>query len=329
MPRRLRPPALPHLDRSLLGHPQGRHRLALALLLFCAPVAAQEAQFTASTRLALIEASAHAADGKPLASLTPEDFLITENDVSLTPSQIARDELPLDLVLVIDTSGSMFSNISRIAGGAHAALSALRPGDRIALLSFNHRSRWRHPLSADFSSVEAALNALVRKKNFGGGTTLNTPIHRAAQQLRSAASPARRRAILILTDGVGEKGTRSNTVLKQLWEADTTLNAILMRPSRTLRGIQIANRILKPYSVVLDASVEDLAQKTSGEVMRFDDSPRILAEMLTRIRSRYTLYYPPPDSPAKERKVSATLSPSGKARFPGATAHGRRQYLVP
>jgi VWFA-related protein len=317
------------LDRPVLGHPQGRHRLALALLIACWPTAGQDATFSASTRLALIEARAHSADGKPLRNLSAEDFLITENDVSLMPSQIARDELPLDLVLVVDTSGSMFSNIARIAGGAHAALSALKPGDRVALLSFSHRSRWRHSLSEDLVSVESAINQLAQKKNFGGATVLNTPIHQAAQELQRAATPSRRRAILILTDGVGDKGTRSNTVLKELWEGDTTLNVILMRPSGVVRGIHLANRILKPYSFALDASVEDLANKTSGEVMRFEDSSQIFADMLSRIRSRYTLYYRPPDSAAKQRKVYATLSPTGKARFPGATALGRRQYLVP
>lgn len=317
------------MDRSLLRYSEGSHRLALTLLVACLLASGQETTFTASTRLARVEVRTHSADGRPLTTLNVEDFLVSENDVSFAPSQIARDELPLDLVLIIDTSGSMFSNIAKIASGAHAALSALKPGDRVALMSFNSRPRWRLALTSDLSAVESAINHLVHKKNFGGGTVVNTPIHQAAQELRQNSSPARRRAILVLTDGQGQKGTRSNTVLKELWETDATLNAILLKPSRVARSINITNRIIAPYSTVLEASVEDLATKTAGEVMRIEDASTVFAEILTRIRSRYTLYYRPPDSPAKERKVFVTLSPAGKTRYPDARVQGRRQYLIP
>lgn len=277
-------------------------------------------------KLARIEVRAIDKLGKPLQGLTPEDLEVSENESKQRIRSLVRDELPLDLFLIVDVSGSMHGNIARIAQTAKQALAALKSQDRVALMSFNMKNKIRLGLSSDLAVVEDKIMELAQKKNFGGGTVINTPIYDAARILRADSHKERRRAILILTDGQGNKGTRSARVLNELWEGDITLNALIMNPSKLARGLGIYRRVTAPYSIAIDASVSDLANKSSGELMSINDSDAPLVEILERIRSRYTLYYDPLEGQTKERKVVATFSASGKEKYPGAKAIGRRQY---
>lgn len=280
-------------------------------------------------KLARIEVRAIDKLGKPLQGLTAEDLEVTENESKLRIRSLVRDELPLDLFLIVDVSGSMHGNVARIAQTAKQALAALKPQDRVALMSFNMKNKIRLSLSSDLAVVEDRIMELAQKKNFGGGTVINTPIYDAARILRADSPKERRRAILILTDGQGNKGTRSAKVLNELWEGDITLNALILNPSKLARGLGIYRRVTAPYSIAIDASVSDLASKSSGELMSINDSDAPLVEILERIRSRYTLYYDPLEGQTKERKVVATFSASGKEKYPGAKAIGRRQYSAP
>lgn len=280
-------------------------------------------------KLARVEVRAIDKLGKPLQGLTPEDLEVSENESKQRIRSLVRDELPLDLFLIVDVSGSMHGNISRIAQTAKQALAALKAQDRVALMSFNMKNKIRLGLSSDLAVVEDKIMELAQKKNFGGGTVINTPIYDAARILRADSPKERRRAILILTDGQGNKGTRSTRVLNELWEGDITLNALILNPSKLARGLGIYRRVTAPYSIAIDASVSDLANKSSGELMSINDSAAPLVEILERIRSRYTLYYDPLEGQTKERKVLATFSASGKEKYPGAKAIGRRQYSAP
>jgi VWFA-related protein len=289
----------------------------------------QTADFSTETKLVRIEVRAVDTQLKPIRNLTLADFSITENDQPRKPIAASQDELPLDLFLIVDVSGSMHGNVARVAQHAHQALTALKPKDRVALMSFNLKQKLRLNLTASLQEIEAAINELSSKKNFGGGTVINTPIYEAAKLLQEQSPKTNRRAILILTDGQGTKGTRSSKVLNELWEGDITLNALILPPSRLARGLNIFNKVAAPYSFALDASISDLVNKTSGELMYMDDAAQPLVEILERIRSRYTLYYPPLEASDKERKVLVTFSPEGQQKNPGAKAIGRRQYSVP
>ncbi len=285
--------------------------------------------FSTTVKLARIEVRAMDQLGKPLLNLLADDLEVSENEAKQTIRSLERDDVPLDLFLIVDVSGSMHTNISRIVQTASQALKALKPKDRVALMSFNLKNKVRLGLSSDFAEVEAQIQELAQKKNFGGGTVINTPIYDAAKMLRADSAKERRRAILMLTDGQGQKGTRSAKVLHELWEGDITMNALILNPSKLARGLGIYHKVVAPYASAIDASVSDLVNKSSGELMSINASPAPLVEILERIRSRYTLYYDAPEGQAKIRKVVATLSALGKEKYPGAQAIGRRQYSAP
>jgi len=53
------------------------------------------------------------------------------------------------------------------------------------------------------------------------------------------------------------------------------------------------------------------------------------AEMMRRIRSRYSLYYPMPEGkPGSWRSIRAELTHDAQERFPGARVFARRGYRL-
>jgi Mg-chelatase subunit ChlD len=313
------------VDRAGVGGVEGCGRLAIAFLL-CGALWGQK--FEATTTLARVEVRAVDSSLKPLLGLEAGDVEVRENNVVRPVRSVSRDELPLDLFLIVDVSSSMHRHIAAVAKQAHQALGALKPGDRVALMSFNSKSQMWMELNEKPAEIEAAIGELVQKKNFRGGTVINTPIYEAAKKLRVESPKANRRAILILTDGNGFKGTRSSKVLEEMWEGDVTLNALVMPQSKILKGIAIYQRAGAPYLAAIEASVSDLVKKTSGELMEMKETNQALVEILGRIRSRYTVYYDPLGAEVKDRKVMVGLSEAGKARHAKASVVGRRQYSV-
>lgn len=295
--------------------------MLLLLLLLGVPM---RAQFSTTTTIVRVEARAVDAKGLPVEGLTKAHFRVTDNEVEQEVERVAKDELPLDLALVIDVSGSMKPHVGKIAATARKALDHLRQGDRVMVMTFNASNRVVLALT---DNLDAAVECLadVAQGRFGGGTTINTPIRDAAILLRRESAPDRRRAVLILTDGIGMKGTRSARTIEELWEADATLNALMVKGSGLARGLHTYRRATSPVALLTDASVPDIATKSGGETMQFQESRDPLGDLLLRIRSRYTVYYRPSAEKAKEHKVFVTLSEEGKRAFPAAKVSGRRQ----
>ncbi len=266
---------------------------------------------------------------RPIEGLGVTDFAVTENGDPQVVEAVSQIDLPLDLVLVVDVSGSMEKSVAAVAQSAHDALAAMRPGDRVAVMTFNRRQKWRLKLNGDRQAAEAALGEVADPEEFGGGTILNTPVLQAAKYLQKESAPERRRAILMITDGHGMRGETTKRVLRELWESDTTVNCLMVQTMRGYRRRYGARRNRAAFLYSTNGDVQELAEKTGGEVLYFNDSTQPFTEMLTRVRSRYTVFYRPDETDKKKRKVLVGLSDAGRTRHPEATVVGRREYSIP
>lgn len=76
-----------------------------------------------------------------VAGLNQTDFAVYEDGVRQELSFFAASELPIDLILLIDHSGSMADKISIAREAALGFLRTMRPVDRAAIVAFNERSR--------------------------------------------------------------------------------------------------------------------------------------------------------------------------------------------
>ena len=134
------------------------------------------------------------------AKLTPEDFVVFEDGVRQKISNFSTTEVPFNLALLLDTSGSTRDELSLMQQAAQRFLNELRPHDRVAILQFNQQVELIKDLTADRGKLEKALNQLTG----GSGTTFYDAMQLAVDEVLRKATG--RKAIIALTDGVDSYG---------------------------------------------------------------------------------------------------------------------------
>ena len=76
-------------------------------------------------------------EGKNLVKdLTKDDFAITDEGQPQSIVSFSHGDEPVNLILLLDISGSMQKYIDEISMEARESLEHLRPGDRVAIMVF-------------------------------------------------------------------------------------------------------------------------------------------------------------------------------------------------
>lgn len=107
---------------------------------------------------------------------------------------------PVVVGLVVDTSGSLTpDDLDKARSVADGVLGALPPGSEVAVFGFDDQSRLVLPRTSDVSRVREALGQLARGGRY---TALYDALWDVSRHLHE--SPARRAAIVLITDGKDE-----------------------------------------------------------------------------------------------------------------------------
>jgi len=149
-------------------------------------------------------------NGRPLSGLSPENFTLLEDGKPQRITNFATTETPFEIALLLDTSGSTREELGLIRDAANAFISALRPGDRVAIVAFNNTPRNGSLMATvEVASPLADDRQALRRAIAGLGTSNGTPFYDALgriadQVFREPPRPevSGRRAIVALTDGV-------------------------------------------------------------------------------------------------------------------------------
>jgi VWFA-related protein len=139
------------------------------------------------------------ATGLPIDNLKPESFSVSEDEQpvkGITVKAIDNSDQPINVVLAIDTSGSMAGKpISDTQQAAKSFIGALSPTDQVGLVTFAAKASEAAGLSNDKAPAASAIDQLKA----GGGTAMFDAIVTSVGALKSL--PAGRKAIVLLTDG--------------------------------------------------------------------------------------------------------------------------------
>jgi len=167
-------------------------------------------------------------NGRVISGLTKDDFRVYDDGRPQKIVYFGQEKEPLDLVLLLDVSGSMYRHLEQLAATALASLKQLFAGDRVAVMLFARRSTVREPLTEDFRAVEEELRDAVRTNSLGSGTAINSGIVDAAQYLQQQP-PRGRRAVLIVTDNLSlNYRVPDEDVIRQLYAPDAGLNGLVI-----------------------------------------------------------------------------------------------------
>jgi von Willebrand factor type A domain len=137
-------------------------RAAAALFAVVLSTAAQARQlsFTAGVDAVQVDVAV-TRGGRPVANLTAENFAVTDNGASQATTLAMRSDLPLRVVMTLDTSESVQGRrLQRLIAASGALNDRLRPGDEVSVVTFSRLAQLRVAMAAPGPHVRTALNGL-------------------------------------------------------------------------------------------------------------------------------------------------------------------------
>lgn len=242
------------------------------LLLTGQPGAGLSAQFRTNTLAVRVDVLV--TDGrKPVAGLTAPDFNLRDNAVPQSIELVDPSEVPLNVVLALDTSGSTDgARQTQLVAASEALLDGLTPRDRAALTTFSHAVTPRLKLTADLASVRTELGRISPS----GRTAILDAVYVA---LTSTLSESGRSLVVICTDG---SDISSWLQPEEVVEAAKRSNAVVYAVTST--------------NARRSQALEAITEVTGGDVLRVASNRELrtaFQKILQDFRSRYILSYTP------------------------------------
>lgn len=221
--------------------------------------------------------------GKHVAGLTLNDFKIFEDDRQQKITTFSAEDTNFAAVILIDTSGSMESRISLARSAAIRFLDGLRGEDYVSVFNFDSEITRVQDFSTSRDLAPKAFRLQAK-----GLTVLYDAIVKASQVL--SARPEKRRAIIILSDGMDTRSEASmDKALNSALAVDATLYTVDMSADG---GSATSNR--QNVSIL-----KTMADKTGGRFIATPGGPTMrdaFQSILEELSQQYTIGYQPTNS---------------------------------
>jgi len=265
-----------------------------------------------NTTEVMIPVTVRDSSGRLVNELKREDFRVFENEAQQPLSDLALRQVPVDVVLMVDASSSVATNIDDFRRAAEGFADRLTNDDRISLIKFDDRIE----LLQDWTKSRFQLQRALKRIEPGMFTRFNDALLLAARE--QFGTTKSRRAVIVLTDGIDSgRGTATlEAALQELLKAQVSvyvvsnteisrtakrseLDALMGNSDATVRFNQIRIGDLREGLRVLDLSEQMLAQLTAATGGRlykpqsFAGLEATYAEVAEELRHQYALYYTP------------------------------------
>jgi VWFA-related protein len=132
--------------------------------------------------------------------LRASDFAVYEDGVKQDVRFFESSGVPVDLILLLDSSASMTQTLEEVREAARGIVKTLRPEARGAVIAFSGRVAVLQALTGD----RAALVKAIQSVEASGSTALYAALYIALKEFGLAArrdGTVRRQAIAVLSDG--------------------------------------------------------------------------------------------------------------------------------
>lgn len=271
-------------------------KLLVCVLFGCALAQAQTPTINVNVRLVNVFVNVTDAQGAPVPGLTREDFQLSEDEKVQKIAVFERQsELPLEIVLAIDTSGSVHKDLGLEQFAAHHFVhSLLRPVDHLDLMEFADNVREMVFFTNNANRVDHGLNSMGR----GDATALYSAIYLGSQQL---APRSGRKVLVIISDGGNTvKGTTYDMALEQAQRGEVMIYPIIDVPVSASAGRDLEG----------EHALITMAQETGGKYYYADSTTldKTFAQLSEDLRTQYLLgYYPANRTGSRFRTISVKL----------------------
>jgi Ca-activated chloride channel homolog len=270
--------------RSFLAQRPGFTLIALATLVAssAADLAAQNAPpIHVEVNLVNVFVSVTDQKGAPVGGLTRDDFAIAEDDRAQRIAIFEREsDMPLNLTLAIDTSSSVFKDLSDEKGAAKGFVQAvLRPQDQISLLGFATAVQEMTQFTKRADVIERGIARLQG----GGGTAFYDAIVLGSQKLGRQKG---RKVLVLVSDGDDTaKGSNYDQALEAAQRNEVMIYSLIDVPIEASAGRDLRG----------EHALITLAEETGGKsfYLNTEGLRNSLKKVSDDLRTQYFLaYYP-------------------------------------
>ena len=231
-------------------------------------------------------------------SLAKEDFRVLEDDQEQTITYFASTDVPFDLVLLVDLSGSTKDKRDLIKKSTLQFIEAARPTDRLAIVTFSDKPNVISPLTLDRAQLAASVNNMEG----AGGSRVWDAVKFALDDVIGPKSLERRRAVVLMSDGVdgalmrfagpmnGSK-TSFADLLEQVRQTDTLIVPIYLDTEENY-----GNRYMKEEYENARRTLNLLAQESGGSyyhARKISDLNGVYEQVINDLGKVYSLGYKP------------------------------------
>lgn len=176
-------------------------------------------------------------EGRYISGLKKEDFALFEDGAEQKIEYFSTYDEPINIALLIDTSGSTKESLEKIKDAAGDFVDLLNPKDRCLVATFDADVKILNPLASDQKAVKESLGKVVPAQK--EGTVLLDAVKQIAQT--AFTNVAGRKVIVLLSDGkdFGSSLTRRE-LLGQLEESDVSVYSIFYQTGVGFNKIVVA-----------------------------------------------------------------------------------------
>ena len=283
----------------------------LATVVMAVAVSVAGAAQTYKSRVESVRLDALVLDrGQPVLGLTADDFEIRDNGAPQTVTLLGAGALPLDVILLLDMSGSLsVQRLEALRAAGGALLDALGPADRAALVTFSREIHRAQPLTHDVGGVRRALE----RETPSGPTVLVDAMFAAI----GMTDPGDRRSLLIVfSDGLDTASwLQPDAVVRAAERSDVVIYAVSTSSAKHAPGL-----------------LRQVTDSTGGQLLEVDSASLSTAftRVLNEFRQRYVLSYTLSSAPSdgwhrldvrvRNRDLTVKARPGYRVVRPASTA---------
>lgn len=248
--------------------------------------------FRSSTNMVALNVTVLDARKQFVPGLTQTDFAVFEDGVLQEVRFFEARDVPVDLIVLIDTSSSMRDKMSVVHEAAIGFLKTMKQGDRGAVVAFNDGVEILQPLTPDFAVLEQAVRSTIAK----GSTSLHNALYIALKEFGRAATGGgdlRRQAIAVLSDGEDTSSLISfEDVLALARKSGVSIYTIGLHskysPARGNGGTTAR------FFTTSDFALKSLAQETGAQSffpLQIAELKGVYASIAQELASQYSIGY--------------------------------------
>jgi len=259
-----------------------------ATVWMIAPLAAQETTLRVDVKLVNVFVSVTDRNGAIVGGLKREDFSVKEDGRPQTIAVFERQsEMPLNLTLAIDTSGSVKKDMAEEASAAHRFVHAiLRLQDQMSLLEFATEVRELSPFTNKIAQIDRGLNQL----HADYATALYDAILLGSQGL--GRKDGRRVLVLVSDGGDTAKSTTYQEALESALRHEVMIYSIIDVPIEASAGRDLGG----------EHALIALSEQTGGKYFYANAGglDAAFAQVSDDLRTQYLIgYYPHNQEPGR------------------------------